>query len=86
MHYVTSRFHQMQKHKFDVTCPSALFMETPLGPTEHEKWCLNVSRPRCTRVQHVTHRSNWMQKQKFSVMCPDVLFMKTTPGSPEHEK
>jgi hypothetical protein len=37
MHYVTHRSHQMQKHKLDVTCPGVLFMETALGPAEHEK-------------------------------------------------
>jgi hypothetical protein len=27
MHYVTCRSHQMQKHKFGVTCPGVLFVE-----------------------------------------------------------
>jgi hypothetical protein len=36
MHYVTRRSHKMQKHKFSVMCPSALFMETALGAPEHE--------------------------------------------------
>jgi hypothetical protein len=31
MHYVTCRSNRMQKHKFDVTCPDALLMETALG-------------------------------------------------------
>jgi hypothetical protein len=30
MHNMTRRSHQMQKHKFDVMCPSALFMEIAL--------------------------------------------------------
>jgi hypothetical protein len=25
-----------EKHKFSVTCPNALFMDTALGPHEHE--------------------------------------------------
>jgi hypothetical protein len=29
--------HRMQKHKFGVTCPSALFVESVLVPPEHEK-------------------------------------------------
>jgi hypothetical protein len=37
MHYVSHRSHQMQKHKFGVTCPDALFKEIALGLTEHEK-------------------------------------------------
>jgi hypothetical protein len=37
MHYVIHRFHRMQKHKFGVMCLGALFMETALGPPEHEK-------------------------------------------------
>jgi hypothetical protein len=36
MHYVTRRFHQMQKHKFVVTCPIPLFTETTPGSLEHE--------------------------------------------------
>jgi hypothetical protein len=37
MPYVTRRSHRMQKHKFNITCLGALFMETALGPPEHEK-------------------------------------------------
>jgi hypothetical protein len=37
MHYVARISHQMQKHKIDVTCADALFMETAQGPPEHEK-------------------------------------------------
>jgi hypothetical protein len=36
MHYVTYRSQQMQKHKFDLMCPDALFMETVLVPAKHE--------------------------------------------------
>jgi hypothetical protein len=34
---VTHRSQQMQKRKFGITCPGALFMETTLHPPEHEK-------------------------------------------------
>jgi hypothetical protein len=34
---VTRRFQRMQKHKFGITCPGALFMETAVGPPEHGK-------------------------------------------------
>jgi hypothetical protein len=34
---VTHKSHRMQKHKFDIMCPNALFMETGLGPPEPEK-------------------------------------------------
>jgi hypothetical protein len=34
---VTRRSHRMQKHKFGVTCPAALFLETALGPPDQEK-------------------------------------------------
>jgi hypothetical protein len=37
MHYMTHRSHQMLKHKFDVTCLDALFLEIASGPPEHEK-------------------------------------------------
>jgi hypothetical protein len=37
MHYVTRRSHRMQKQKFGVTCPNAIFVDSvPVRP-EHEK-------------------------------------------------
>jgi hypothetical protein len=37
MHYVTRKSNQMQKHKFVITCPNTLFVESePVAP-EHEK-------------------------------------------------
>jgi hypothetical protein len=35
MHYTTRRFHWMQKYKFSVTCPNALFVESKLFPLVH---------------------------------------------------
>jgi hypothetical protein len=37
MHYVKRISHRMQKHWFGVLCPVALFMESSLGPPQHEK-------------------------------------------------
>jgi hypothetical protein len=37
MHYMTREFHLIEKHKFGVTCPDALFMETVPGQPEYEK-------------------------------------------------
>jgi hypothetical protein len=37
MHYMTRRSHWMQKHKFSVKCPGALFVESVQVPPEHEK-------------------------------------------------
>jgi hypothetical protein len=37
MHYVTRRSHRMQKYKFGVMCPGALFVDTVLVPPEDEK-------------------------------------------------
>jgi hypothetical protein len=34
---VTHRSHGMQKHKFGITCPGALFIKTAVKPPEHEK-------------------------------------------------
>jgi hypothetical protein len=45
MHYVTCRSNGMQNHKFGVMCPDALFMETALGPPEHEKSALMFRTP-----------------------------------------
>jgi hypothetical protein len=61
MHYVTHRSHWMQKHKFGITCPEALFIESVQVPPEHEK-CVDVTHPRCTRMHYVTRISHQMQK------------------------
>jgi hypothetical protein len=37
MHYVTHRSHWIEKHKFSITCPDALFVESVSVPPEHEK-------------------------------------------------
>jgi hypothetical protein len=54
MHYVTHRSHRIKKHKYGVTCPDALFMETAPGPSEHEKYRVDVSRPGRTRMHYLT--------------------------------
>jgi hypothetical protein len=74
MHHVTHRSHWMQKHKFGVTCPCALFMKSTLGPLEHEKECVDVSCPRGTRMHYMSRRFHRMQEQKFTVTCPGTLF------------
>jgi hypothetical protein len=73
MHYVTRISYWMQKHKFDVTCPNALFMETTPVPLEREKQCVDVSRPGGTGMHYVIHRYHWMQKHKFGVSCPNAF-------------
>jgi hypothetical protein len=37
MHYVTRRYHRIQKHKLGVTSAYAHFLETAPGPPEPEK-------------------------------------------------
>jgi hypothetical protein len=37
MHYVTRRSHRMIKHKFSVTCPDTLFVESIPVPPEHKE-------------------------------------------------
>jgi hypothetical protein len=37
MNYVICRSHKMEKHKFGVTYPSALFIESKLVSPKHEK-------------------------------------------------
>jgi hypothetical protein len=37
MHYVTRKFLELQKHKFEVTCPGALCIESVPVLAEHEK-------------------------------------------------
>jgi hypothetical protein len=54
MHYVTHRSHRMQKQKFGVTCPDALFIKSILVPPGHEKYCVDISFPGCTELHYVT--------------------------------
>jgi hypothetical protein len=86
MQYVIHRSHRMQIHKLGLTCPSALFMETTLGPPEQEKWCIDISLPGRTEMHYMTCRSHRMQKHKFGIKCLDPLFVKSIPVPPEHEK
>jgi hypothetical protein len=37
MHYVTYRSHRIQKHKFGITCPDMLLVESVLVPPKQEK-------------------------------------------------
>jgi hypothetical protein len=67
-------------------CPDAIFLDSVLGPPEHEKYCIDISWPKWTGMHYVTRRSHQMQKYEFGITCPDVLFMKTALGPPEHEK
>jgi hypothetical protein len=62
MHYVTHRSHRMQKHKFGVMCPGALFVKSVSVQPEHEKECINVSWPGPTGMHYMTRISHRMQK------------------------
>jgi hypothetical protein len=86
MHYVTRRTHRMEKHKFGITCPDTLFVESVPVPPKHEKACVIVSWHGRTRMHYLTHISHCMQKHKFGVTCPIALFMETALGPPEQEK
>jgi hypothetical protein len=37
MHYMTRRYHPMQKYKFGVACPDAFFVESVVVRPEQEK-------------------------------------------------
>jgi hypothetical protein len=37
MHYVTHRYHRIQKHKFGVTSPNAYYVESITVPPEQEQ-------------------------------------------------
>jgi hypothetical protein len=64
-----------EKHKFSVTCPESLFVESVPVPSEHEKYCVDISRIGRTRTDYVTHISHQMQKHKIHVMCPNTLLV-----------
>jgi hypothetical protein len=86
MHRMTHRSHRMQKCKFSVICPGALFVKCVPVPHEHEKLCVDVSWPGLSGKHYVTHRSPQMQKHKFNVMCQGASFIKAVSVPPEHEK
>jgi hypothetical protein len=86
MHYVMCRSHQMQKQKFNVTCQSTIFVESVPVPSEHEKYCVDVSHLGCTGMHYVTRRSHRMQKNKFRITCLEAHFVKSVPVPPELEK
>jgi hypothetical protein len=48
MHFVTRSSYRMQKPKFGVTCPDALFVKSILVPTEHENGESMFDAPECT--------------------------------------
>jgi hypothetical protein len=60
MHYVTHRSHNMQKNKFGITCPGALFIESVPVPPELEKYCIDILQPRHTGIHCVTRIIHWM--------------------------
>jgi hypothetical protein len=75
MHYVSRSSHQIQKHKFVVMCPIALFLGSAPGPPEHEKYCTDVSYPGCTQMHYVIRRLHLMQKLKCGELCPAAILM-----------
>jgi hypothetical protein len=85
MHYVTHKSHRMKKHKFGVTCPVVLFVESVPVPPEQEKYCVDISQPGRTGMHYVTHKSHRMQKYNFGVTCPGVLFVESIPVPPEND-
>jgi hypothetical protein len=52
-HFMTVNTHQMQKHKFGITCPSALFKETIPGPPDEKIVCQHFT-PERTGMHYVT--------------------------------
>jgi hypothetical protein len=86
MHYVTCRFHRMQKQKFNVTCPITNFVESVPVPPEHEKLCVNISRFGRTGMHYVTRGSLRMRKHKFGITCPEALFVEPVSVPPELKK
>jgi hypothetical protein len=62
MHYVTHIPHQMQKHNFSVTCPSALFMGTaPSAPNDVGINTNNTSTPTHNQISGLITRARARQ-------------------------
>jgi hypothetical protein len=75
MHYVTSRSHRMQKHKFDVMCPGVLVVQSIPVPPQHKKYYVDVLCSRRTGMHYMTHSSHQMQNHKFGITFPGMLFV-----------
>jgi hypothetical protein len=86
MHYVTRISHQIQKHKFGITCPSSLFVESVPVPPKHEKLRINVLHSGHNKMPYVTCRTHRMQKHKLALTCPVTAFVESVPVPREHEK
>jgi hypothetical protein len=70
--------HQIQKHKFSVTCPVTLFLETTPGQPEHEKYCIDVSQPKLMRFLWKPPRAHPSMKSNVPTFHnPDALYAKT---------
>jgi hypothetical protein len=69
---VTSKSHRMQKHKFDVTCPGTLFMETnedmPSIHSSSNETPLDIAGP-ITRS-----RAKQLQKEIHSQVNANLMF------------
>jgi hypothetical protein len=63
-----------------------VFVESVPFPPEHEKECIDVTRPGDTVMHFVTRRYHWMQKHKFGVRCPNAFFVESVLVPPEQEK
>jgi hypothetical protein len=85
MPYVMRKSHQMQKHNFGVMCPDMLFMKTTPAPLEHEKLCIDVSRPGRTRMHYVSRGSHRMQKKVWCNVS-DSFSVESVLVPHEHQK
>jgi hypothetical protein len=83
---MTHRSHRMQKYKFSITFPDALFVQSIRVPPKHDKLCIDDLGPGHIGVHYVTDRSDQMQKHKFNLMWPRALFVQSIPVPPEHDK
>jgi hypothetical protein len=75
-----------QKHKFGITCQTALFVESVPVPPDDEKYYVDVSCPGHTEIHYGTRRFHRIQKYKFGVTSPGALFMETAPSPPDDKK
>jgi hypothetical protein len=60
-------------------------MGPTLGPPEHEKSCIDVSLPGCTKSLYVT-KSPEHEKTQVGRNGPGVLFMGSASGPAKYEK
>jgi hypothetical protein len=71
---------------FGVTYPGALFIESIMGPHEHEKWCVKISHPGSTGMHFVTANPTRCKNKSSVQHVPTRILWKPHWSHPNKKK